>query len=46
MFSDGAKEIVSNAMHARIPNAHIKRDQWINLCIDIQSFVKECFSKA
>lgn len=31
-------------MHVRIPNAHIKRDQWINLCIDLQSIVKDCFS--
>ena len=45
MFSDGAKDIVSNSMHARIPNCFIKRDQWINLCLDIQSFTKECFSK-
>lgn len=44
MFSDGAKDIVSNSMHARIPNCFIKRDQWINLCLDIQSFTKECFS--
>ena len=45
MFSDGAKDIVANSMHARIPNCFIKRDQWINLCLDLQSFTKECFSK-
>ena len=44
MFTEGAKEIVTNQMHVRIPNAYIKRDQWINLCIDLQSIVKECFS--
>jgi hypothetical protein len=45
MFSDGAKEVVSNSMHARIPNCFIKRDQWVNLCIDVQSFTRELFSK-
>lgn len=30
-------------MHARIPNLLIKRNTWLNLCIDIQSFVNECF---
>lgn len=44
MFSEGTKEIVTNQMHVRIPNAYIKRDQWINLCIDLQSIVKESFS--
>jgi len=44
MFCDGAKEIVSNQMHARVPNTFIKRDQWVNLCIDLGSFAEECFS--
>jgi hypothetical protein len=45
MFVDGAKDIVSNSMHARIPNLFLKKNQWLNLCIDVQSFVNECFSK-
>ena len=32
-------------MHARIPNSSIKRNQWLNLCIDMQSFLNECFGK-
>ena len=32
-------------MHARIPNSSIKRNQWLNLGIDMQSFVNECFGK-
>lgn len=44
MFTDGSKDIISNAMHVRIPNSFIKRDQWINLCIDLNSFTRECFS--
>ncbi len=45
MFTEGAKEIVINSMHARIPNSLIRRNQWLNLCIDIQSFTNECFTK-
>jgi hypothetical protein len=46
MFSDGAKDIVVNQMHARVPNSSIKRNQWLNLCIDVQSFMNEIFGKA
>jgi len=45
MISEGTKEIVSTTMHARIPNIMIVRDRWLNLCIDVNSFVKECFSR-
>jgi hypothetical protein len=43
MFTEGTKEIVCNSMHARIPNGIIRRNIWLNFCIDIQSFVNECF---
>lgn len=46
MFTGGAKEIVCNAMHARIPNGVIIRGQWLNLSIDIAAFVQECFYKS
>ena len=45
MVCEGTKEVVSTTMHARIPNAMILRDRWLNLCVDINSFVKECFTK-
>jgi hypothetical protein len=45
MFTEGAKDIIVNQMHARIPNSIIKRNQWLNLCIDMQSFMNECFGK-
>ena len=45
MFTEGAKDIVANQMHARIPNSSIKRNQWLNLGIDMQSFMNECFGK-
>ena len=45
MFIEGAKDIVTNQMHARIPNSSIKRSQWLNLCIDMQSFTNECFGR-
>eukprot|EP00347_Sterkiella_histriomuscorum_P008665 403344229 len=46
MLVEGSKDIVCNSMHARIPNGLIKKNIWLNLCIDIQSFVNECFGKA
>ena len=45
MLSDGSKAIVINQMHARIPNSTVVRDRWTNLCIDINSFIKECFTR-
>jgi len=46
MFTNGGKEIAHNQMHVRIPNSCIKRNQWVNLCIDLDSFTRECFSAA
>jgi hypothetical protein len=43
MFSEGTKEIVINSMHARIPTNLVRRNTWVNLCIDVQSFANECF---
>ena len=31
-------------MHARIPNGLMQRGVWLNLCLDINSFVRECFT--
>lgn len=45
MICEGTKEMVCTAMHARIPNKMILRDRWLNLCIDVNSFIKECFTK-
>jgi len=45
MFSPGAKEVVCNQMHARVPNQLFRRNQWVNLCIDVASFVNECFTQ-
>ncbi len=45
MITEGAREIVGNTMHARIPNGLVPRNCWINLCIDVQSFVNDCFYK-
>jgi hypothetical protein len=33
-------------MHARIPNGLMQRGVWLNLCLDINSFVKECFTQS
>ena len=45
MFCDGTKNIVNNQMHARIPNAMVARERWVNICIDVNSFVQSCFSR-
>ena len=45
MICEGTKEMACTAMHARIPNTMVVRDKWLNLCVDVNSFVKECFSK-
>ena len=42
MFTEGARDFVSNQMHARIPNGLVHA--WLNLCIDVNSFVRECFA--
>ena len=44
MICDGTKSIVSNQMHVRIPNGQIRRDCWTNLCLDVNSFIRECFA--
>ena len=46
MFCDGTKTLVTNQMHARIPNGMVVRDKWINLCIDVNSFIRECFTRS
>lgn len=46
MFCEGTKNIVTNQMHARIPNTMVVRERWVNLCIDVNSFIRDCFSKS
>jgi hypothetical protein len=43
MFTNGAKEIVMNPLHARIPIHTFKRGNWVNLCIDVVGFSNFCF---
>ena len=43
IFHDGAKEIVSNPLHARIPVNQFARNMWINLSIDVFAFSSFCF---
>ena len=45
MICDGTKSIATNQMHTRIPNFTVARDKWTNLCIDVNSFIKECFTR-
>lgn len=43
MFSAASKEIVINPLHSRIPLLNVPIGVWINLSIDVLSFVAECF---
>lgn len=43
MFSSNTKEIVMNPLHCRIPLQNIPIGIWVNLSIDVLSFVAECF---
>mmetsp|Transcript_17132 Transcript_17132/g.30743 ORF Transcript_17132/g.30743 Transcript_17132/m.30743 type:complete len:320 (-) Transcript_17132:31-990(-) len=42
IFTQG-REIVRNQLHARIPIDAVSRDIWVNLCIDVVSFISHCF---
>lgn len=35
--------IVTNPLHARIPIAAFRRNQWMNLSLDIAAFAHHCF---
>jgi hypothetical protein len=43
MFSTSSKDIVINPLHCRIPLINIPIGMWVNLSIDVLSFVSECF---
>ena len=46
MFVEGTKNLLTNQTAAKIPTQEIvPRNIWLNLCIDVNSFIKECFSK-
>jgi hypothetical protein len=46
MFSNSSKEIITNQFHARIPLINVPIAQWINLSIDVISFVSDCFKSS
>ena len=43
LFSSCSKELVINQYHCRIPLINFPLNIWVNLSIDILSFVSECF---
>ena len=43
LFSACSKEFIINQLHCRIPIINIPTGIWINLSLDILSFVSECF---
>jgi len=46
IFHSGAKEMVINPLHARIPISEFSRNTWLNLSIDVFSFAQYCFKGA
>ena len=43
IFHSGAKDIVVNPLHARIPLNSFIRNHWMNISIDVAAFAGECF---
>lgn len=43
MFSTSSKEIIINPLHCRVPLLYLPMNKWINVSIDVLSFVSECF---
>ncbi|CAG9327864.1 unnamed protein product [Blepharisma stoltei] len=45
LFTTACKDLTVNPLNARIPT-DIQKNKWINLCVDIESFVNLCFGNA
>ena len=45
IFCEGIKSIAVTQVQAHIPIAMVERDRWLNLCIDVNSFVRDCFTR-
>ena len=43
MFSTSTRDLVINPLHCRIPLLNVPIGVWVNLSIDVISFVSECF---
>jgi hypothetical protein len=43
MFSANSKEIVINPLHCRVPLGNLPVGVWINVSVDVLSFVAHCF---
>ncbi|XP_074646919.1 protein CFAP20DC-like isoform X2 [Tubulanus polymorphus] len=39
VFSTALKETVTTPLHAKVPLTYIKRSMWMNLCLDMVSFI-------
>lgn len=43
LFTNSTKELVCSPLYARVPNKEFLRGVWVNLSIDLASFVNRCF---
>ena len=46
ILHSGAKDLVINQLHARVPVTPIRRNVWLNLALDIFAFSEACFPEA
>jgi len=44
LFTQGAKEVIVNPLHLRLPNHLFKKGIWINLIIDYVSLINNFFT--
>eukprot|EP00770_Monocercomonoides_exilis_P006575 MONOS_6541.1-p1 / transcript=MONOS_6541.1 / gene=MONOS_6541 / organism=Monocercomonoides_exilis_PA203 / gene_product=Uncharacterized protein C3orf67-like protein / transcript_product=Uncharacterized protein C3orf67-like protein / location=Mono_scaffold00207:59926-65945(+) / protein_length=1549 / sequence_SO=supercontig / SO=protein_coding / is_pseudo=false len=46
LFSTAFKSIESNPLHAQIPLINLHRGEWMNLCFDVDNYVKYLFHES
>ena len=44
VLSSSSKDLASTPLHAKLPLSIIKRDIWLNLCLDMRSLTNDMFS--
>jgi hypothetical protein len=45
VIGESNEELVNTTKCVSISNSIIVREKWVNLCLDLNSFIKRCFPK-
>jgi hypothetical protein len=45
VLSTSFKDIAVNPLHAQLPLSCVRRNQWLNLCIDVAQLCLDCFKQ-